>query len=141
MRFGLRIAFRVASYWDLEGSFDAGAKHDERVFPAKLHSVDGARVATAGPVDRRALLLGTPVLDAIHRRYRDGAVIGYAYAGAYRTRPAYRSTVEDSVYVARPAQGQGVGDRSAICTIEYRLRVEVVVLIGGLASTYDSDAR
>ncbi len=40
-----RMAFRVASYWDIEGSFDAGAKHDERLFPAKLHSVDGARVA------------------------------------------------------------------------------------------------
>jgi DNA topoisomerase-1 len=40
-----RIAFRTASYWDLEGTFDAGAKHDERMFPAKLHSVDGARVA------------------------------------------------------------------------------------------------
>ena len=39
------MAFRVASYWDLEGTFDAGAKHDQRMFPAKLHSVDGARVA------------------------------------------------------------------------------------------------
>ena len=38
-------AFRVASYWDLEGTFDAGAEHDQRMFPAKLHSVDGARVA------------------------------------------------------------------------------------------------
>ncbi len=40
-----RMAFRTASYWDLEGTFDAGAKHEERMFPAKLHSVDGARVA------------------------------------------------------------------------------------------------
>ncbi|HEX6485719.1 MAG TPA: type I DNA topoisomerase [Nocardioidaceae bacterium] len=40
-----RIDFRSASYWDIEGSFDAGAKHDERMFPAKLHSVDGSRVA------------------------------------------------------------------------------------------------
>jgi DNA topoisomerase-1 len=40
-----RIAFRAASYWDLEGTFDAGSKHDDRMFPAKLHSVDGARVA------------------------------------------------------------------------------------------------
>ncbi len=40
-----RMAFRAASYWDLEGTFDAGAKHDERMFPAKLHSVDGSRVA------------------------------------------------------------------------------------------------
>jgi len=30
-----RIAFRAASYWDLEGTFDAGADHDERMFPAK----------------------------------------------------------------------------------------------------------
>ena len=39
----------------------------------------------------------------------DGAVLGYAYAGLYRTRPAYRYTVEDSVYVAPEAQRQGVG--------------------------------
>ena len=30
----------------------------------------------------------------------DGAVVGYAYAGPYRARPAYRFTVENSVYVA-----------------------------------------
>jgi DNA topoisomerase-1 len=40
-----RMRFRVASYWDLEGTFDAGSKHDQRMFPAKLHSVDDVRVA------------------------------------------------------------------------------------------------
>jgi DNA topoisomerase-1 len=40
-----RMAFRTASYWDLEGTFDAGARHDERIFPAKLHSIDDRRVA------------------------------------------------------------------------------------------------
>jgi len=40
---------------------------------------------------------------------RDGAVIGYAYVAAYRTRPAYRYTVENSVYVAPEAQRGGVG--------------------------------
>lgn len=40
---------------------------------------------------------------------RHGEVVGYAYASVYRTRPAYRFTVEDSVYVAAPAQGRGVG--------------------------------
>lgn len=39
----------------------------------------------------------------------DGAVIGYAYAGAFRTRPAYRFIVEDSIYVAPQAKGRGVG--------------------------------
>ncbi len=34
---------------------------------------------------------------------------GFAYAAPYRQRPAYRHTVEDSVYVAPEFQGQGVG--------------------------------
>ena len=38
-----------------------------------------------------------------------GRILGYAYASAYRTRPAYRFTVEDSIYVAPDAQGKRVG--------------------------------
>ena len=43
------------------------------------------------------------------RRRTDGELLGYAYAGYYRTRPAYRFTVEDSIYVAPQAQRRGVG--------------------------------
>jgi L-amino acid N-acyltransferase YncA len=39
----------------------------------------------------------------------DGTVAGYAYAGPYRARPAYRWTVEDSVYVAPAAYRRGIG--------------------------------
>jgi L-amino acid N-acyltransferase YncA len=39
----------------------------------------------------------------------DGRIAGYAYAGPYRPRPAYRHTVESSVYVARWARRRGVG--------------------------------
>ena len=39
----------------------------------------------------------------------DRAVVGYAYASAYRTRPGYRFAVENSVYVSPAAQGKGVG--------------------------------
>lgn len=38
-----------------------------------------------------------------------GALVGYAYAGPYRTRSAYRFTVEDSVYVAPGQAGRGIG--------------------------------
>jgi phosphinothricin acetyltransferase len=38
----------------------------------------------------------------------DGAVAGYAYAGPFRTRQAYRYMVEDSIYVAAWARGRGV---------------------------------
>ena len=37
------------------------------------------------------------------------SVIGYAYAGPYRARPAYHWTVEDSIYVAPQSQRLGVG--------------------------------
>jgi len=39
----------------------------------------------------------------------DGAVRGYAYAGPYRTRVAYRNTLEDSIYVAPEFHGRGIG--------------------------------
>ncbi|GJD52002.1 Phosphinothricin N-acetyltransferase [Methylobacterium crusticola] len=56
---------------------------------------------------RRAGLVagGHPYLVAV----RDGAVLGYAYAGPYRARPAYRATVENSVYVHPDHAGQGLG--------------------------------
>jgi phosphinothricin acetyltransferase len=38
-----------------------------------------------------------------------GRVLGYAYAGPYRARAAYRLTVEDAVYVAAGARRQGIG--------------------------------
>jgi L-amino acid N-acyltransferase len=38
-----------------------------------------------------------------------GEVLGFASPSPYRDRPAYATTVEDSVYVARTAQGRGVG--------------------------------
>jgi phosphinothricin acetyltransferase len=39
----------------------------------------------------------------------EGRVSGYAYAGPYHSRPAYRYTVENSVYVAPDAQRRGIG--------------------------------
>lgn len=40
---------------------------------------------------------------------RGGAVQGYAYANHFRPRRAYRFCVEDSLYLAADAQGQGLG--------------------------------
>ncbi|MFC4275520.1 GNAT family N-acetyltransferase [Achromobacter aloeverae] len=38
-----------------------------------------------------------------------GRIVGYSYATAYRPRPAYRHTVENSVYVAEGLRGSGIG--------------------------------
>jgi L-amino acid N-acyltransferase YncA len=66
-----------------------------------------------------------PDLAEMTRRYRalidgrfpyfvavlDGRVAGYAYAGPYRPRPAYRFTVENSVYLDPAVHRRGIGLR------------------------------
>jgi phosphinothricin acetyltransferase len=65
---------------------------------------------------RRAGFLdkGMPYLVA----EQDGVVLGYAYAGPFRLRAAYRYTVEDSVYVGPDAVGKGVGKALLSALIE-----------------------
>jgi L-amino acid N-acyltransferase YncA len=48
---------------------------------------------------------GFPYLVAV----LEGQVVGYAYAGAYRPRPAYRFTVENSVYLQPAIHRRGIG--------------------------------
>lgn len=57
--------------------------------------------------DRRTAVLaaGLPYLVA----ELEGRVVGYSYATSYRPRPAYRHTIEDSVYVADGLRGRGIG--------------------------------
>jgi phosphinothricin acetyltransferase len=62
----------------------------------------------------------------------DGAVAGYAYASFYRTRPAYRFTVENSVYIAPEMQRRGIGKALLVKLIEactalgYRQMIAVI---------------
>ncbi|MDR3509993.1 MAG: GNAT family N-acetyltransferase [Caulobacteraceae bacterium] len=67
----------------------------------------------------------------------DGRVAGFAYAGPFRTRTAYRYTVEDSVYVAAERQGQGVGKAlltAVIAACEPLGLRQVVAMIGDAAN-------
>jgi L-amino acid N-acyltransferase YncA len=52
--------------------------------------------------------LGLPYLSAVSDD-SDDAVLGYAYCAPWKSRPGYRHTVEDSVYVSPHAVGRGVG--------------------------------
>jgi phosphinothricin acetyltransferase len=76
--------------------------------------------------------LDPPPVDEMRRRYESvcaagfpylvavgqGRVLGYAYASAFRARPAYRFTVEDSVYLDPAAAGRGLGGRLLRALIE-----------------------
>ncbi|MBC7640008.1 MAG: N-acetyltransferase [Rhodoferax sp.] len=53
---------------------------------------------------------------------RDGAVVGFAYAGVHRPRAAYRWTVETSVYLREDERGRGTG-RTLYLPLLQHLRV------------------
>ena len=85
---------------------------------------------------RRAALVagGYPYLVA----EIDGAVAGYAYAGPYRARPAYLSTLENSVYVDQRFRGRGVARRLLAALVEAgaaRGFRQMIAVIGDCANT------
>ena len=67
-----------------------------------------------------------------------GRVLGYSYASRYRPRPAYRNTVENSVYVAEEARGRGIGPLLLDDIIDQCTRLEfrrMVAIIGDSENT------
>jgi len=67
----------------------------------------------------------------------EGRVIGYAYAGAYRPRPAYRFTVENSVYLQPAIHRRGIGLQllqRLIAESEQRGYRQMIAVIGDSAN-------
>jgi L-amino acid N-acyltransferase YncA len=65
------------------------------------------------------------------------AVLGYAYAGPHRPRPAYRFTVENSIYLAPAAQRRGIGGQllaSLIEACEAKGFRQIIAVIGDSAN-------
>ncbi|MBR0755147.1 N-acetyltransferase [Bradyrhizobium jicamae] len=76
---------------------------------------------------------GFPYLVAI----LEGRVVGYAYAGPYRPRPAYRFTVENSVYLDPSAHRRGIGlmlMQRLIAECEERSFRQMIAVIGDSAN-------
>jgi phosphinothricin acetyltransferase len=68
---------------------------------------------------------------------QDGETVGYAYANAFRPRPAYRFFVEDSIYLAPAARGRGVGRlllAELIARCETRGARQMIAVIGDSAN-------
>ncbi|MGZ5396995.1 MAG: type I DNA topoisomerase [Aeromicrobium sp.] len=91
-----RMAFRLASYWDLEATFDAGPGKDPQTFPAKLHTVDGARVATGKDFDNQGNLAADTKVAHI-----DEARAG-ALADALRDQTFSIRSVDSKPYTRKP---------------------------------------
>lgn len=121
--------------------------------PADLPAVESiyAHAVTTGLASFEEV---PPHIDELRRRYDDvvgrglpylaaevsGRVVGYGYCAPYRTRPAYRYTLEDSVYVDKDFHGRGVGRALLTNLIErcealgYRQIVAVIGDSGNAAS-------
>ena len=82
------------------------------------------RVATFETEPRTPQQIATLLADKGERfptvvAERDGQIVAWAGAGAYRSRPAYAGVAEHSVYVARAARGTGAGRvaLNALCQV------------------------
>ena len=81
---------------------------------------------------------GFPYLVAVYEEDSgDGRLFGYAYAGPFRTRPAYRFTVEDSIYLAPWATGQGAGKELLGALLEASRTAGVREVIAVIADSGD----
>jgi L-amino acid N-acyltransferase YncA len=99
----LAVLIRDASERDLSTIADIYAQHvleGLATFEEVPPSIEELAARRAAVLDA-----GLPYLAA----ELDGCVVGYAYATPYRPRPAYRYTIEDSVYVEEGRGGEGIG--------------------------------
>jgi L-amino acid N-acyltransferase YncA len=100
---GSAIVIRAAGESDMAAVCDIYAHyvlHSLATFEETSPTVEDMLVRRRASVD-----LGLPYLVA----EAGGKILGFAYAAPYRARPAYRFTVEDSVYVADGLAGRGIG--------------------------------
>ena len=70
-----------------------------------------------------------PVIGAVDQ---SGRLLGFATYGTFRERPAYKYTVEHSVYVDRESRGRGIGRTLLEALIERAKAQDYHVLIGGI---------
>ena len=125
---------------------------------AEIRPATEADLASITEIYEHAVRYGTatfelipPDLAEMTRRYKslmdggfpylvatlEGRVVGYAYAGPYRPRPAYRFTVENSVYLRPSIHRRGIGlllMRRLILECEARGYRQMIAVIGDSAN-------
>lgn len=63
----------------------------------------------------------------------DGEILGYAYADEWKTRCAYKYTVESSVYLKQEASGKGIGTKLYEHLLELLKQKGIHIVLAGIA--------
>jgi L-amino acid N-acyltransferase len=71
----------------------------------------------------------------------DGSLAGFATYGPFRAFPAYKYTVEHSVYVANSQRGQGIGTALLRALIDAAQTQQLHVMIGVIDSANEDSVR
>ena len=116
----------------------AGADDIDQIAAIYAHSVTNETASfELEPPDETEMLRrmasiiddGYPYFVAVEHT---GKVVGYAYASAFRPRPAYRTTVEDTVYVADDAKRRGIGKALLLALVNECHRLGFKQMVGGI---------
>jgi phosphinothricin acetyltransferase len=97
------VAIRIATLADAEAIrtiYNHAVEHTTATFDLVPRSADEQRSWLASRSGAFSVLVATA---------GDGELVGFASASPYKERAAYRTTVEDSVYVREDRQGEGIG--------------------------------
>jgi phosphinothricin acetyltransferase len=71
----------------------------------------------------------------------DGVVAGYAYAGMWKARSAYKHSVESSIYLSEDEKGKGIGKSLYFALIVELRNRDIHAVIGGVALPNDVSIR
>jgi L-amino acid N-acyltransferase len=104
--------------------FNEAIANSVALYDYELRTMDSMRLWFAGKG-----LKNYPVIGAENEA---GELLGFASYGQFRERPAYKYTVEHSVYVDTRFRGQGVGRALLTAVIEAAERQDYHVLVGGI---------
>lgn len=85
------------------------------------------------PAYWQAKLDSTAVGDHFLVACDENTVRGYAYSGAFRSRPAYARTRETSIYLAPAASGDGLGTRLYVALLDLLRKDQVHLVVSVVA--------
>jgi L-amino acid N-acyltransferase len=103
--------------------------NDAIVSSTALYDYQPRPASSMGPWFEEKRAANFPVWGALDDA---GNLLGFATYGVFRVRPAYKYSVEHSVYVTRAARGRGVGTALMKRLIESAVEQQLHVLVGGI---------